>query len=108
MCDVCFHRVLLPPAAVDTNIADAAAAFKALEYIIIIIIIINIIIILLIRRGDVEPPNLSLRVLDSTVAQGGSVPDHLSAVVYSHCTCDNVNAFSQKLYSFLRGHRRIV
>ena len=57
MCDACFHRVLLRPAAVDTITADVFAAFKALEY---DIIINTIVIILLILGGDVEPLNPSL------------------------------------------------
>ena len=58
MCDACFHRVLLRPAAVDAGTADIFAAFKALEN--VIIIINTIVIILLIRDGDVEPPNPSV------------------------------------------------
>ena len=98
MCDACFHRVLLRPAAVETINADVFAAFKALEY---VIIVINTIVIILLMRGiDVDPPNPSLRDLDSTAAQH-EVLDHLPAVSTSYCTGDNVDAFSQKLASFL-------
>ena len=105
MCDACFHRVLLRPAAFDTVTSDDFAAFEALEC--VIIIINTIVIILLIRGGDVEPANPSLRSLDATAAQHG-VCDHLQAVSTSYCTDDNVDAFSRELAAFLTGHRRIV
>ena len=108
MCDACFHRVLLWPAAVHTITANVFAAFnifKAKEY--IINIINAIVIILLIRHGDVEPPNSSLQCLNSTAAQHG-VRDHLPAVSTSCCTGDNVDAFSQEMVSFLSGQQRIV
>ena len=83
MCDACFHRVLLRPAAVHTITADVFAAVKALEY--VIIITNTIVIILLIWGGDVEPPNPSLRDLDSTVAQH-EVRDHLFQPVIARAT----------------------
>ena len=107
MCDACFHRVLLQPAAVETITADVFAAFKALEYVIIIIIIITIVIILLIRGGVIEPHNPALQGLDSTAVQHG-IRDHLPAISTSYCTGNNVDAFSQNLASSLGGHRRIV
>ena len=105
MCDARFHRVLLRPAAVVTITADVFSAFKVIEY--VIFIIDTIVIILLILGGDVEPPNPSIRGLNSTAAQHG-VRDHLPAVSTSYCTCDIVDAFSQELDSFLSEHRRIV
>ena len=63
------HRMQLRPAALDTDTADIAAAFKAHIFIIIITI-------LQILRVDVEPPISTLQMLDSTAGQH-VVRDHL-------------------------------
>ena len=103
MCDECFHRVLLLPAAVDTITADVFAALEALEY---VIIIINTIVI--IGRGDIEPPNPARDhppAISTIYYKGDNVATRQRR---QRCLRDNVCAYSQEMASFLSGHRRIV